>query len=209
MLKPYVIAGKLSLKLFDLGDSFILRTLGRMAGAETIRELAEFIFAFQGMYGEFRDRSRRVRELLVSEDLAFVLVTSTQPNQLAAAQAFRAGLRAQGMRVRGVVVNRVRNPPLVGADLAQLRQRLAALLPGDDELAAAVARAVEQEAALAELAVTAVARLREQFGSETRKVARFARSPTGSRRRLRFSLPELPLDAHDLESLVALHASFL
>lgn len=192
LLKPYAIAGKLSLKLFDLGDSFILRTLGKMAGAETIKELAEFIFAFQGMYDDFRVRSRRVRELLVSEDLAFALVTSTQPNQLAAAQAFREGLHREGMRVRSVVVNRVRNHPLAGASEELMHQRLAPLLAGAEEgMRDGILRAIAQEVALADLAEAAVKRLRE----------RFQISPL-------IVLPELPLDAHDIDSLVALHTAF-
>ncbi len=193
LLKPYAMAGKLSLKLFDLGDSFILRTLGKMAGAETIKELAEFIFAFQGMYEEFRERSNRVRELLVSDDIAFVLVTSTQPNQLAAAQAFRAGLHRQGMHVRSLVVNRVRSSPLAHATREQVDARLAELLADAGEAAqGAVRDALDQEIALAKVAETAIARLRERFGQ----------APL-------IALPELPLDAHDIDSLVALHAAFL
>ena len=167
-----------------------------MAGAETLHELAEFILAFQGMYEGFRDRSHQVRKLLASEELAFVLVTSTRPTQQEAMLRFRNALRSEGLRVRQVVVNRVRCPPYRADDpdiTHALHERMSALLAGESPLALrSVEVALAEEAALADGDQQAVEQLR----------AKVDRTPL-------VTLPELPLDAHDLGSLVQLHTAFL
>jgi len=191
LLKPYAVAGKLSFKLLDLGNSFVLRTLGKMAGGDTITELAEFILGFQGMYEGFRERSRDVRALLSSEELAFVLVTSTQPNQVAAVQTLREGLHREGMHVRSVVVNRVRRDPFADVRRSALFERIGELVT-DPQRRQAIEMAFTEEGMLAELGVTVLDRVKQKVG------------PTPI-----IELPELPLDAHDLDSLVALHSAFL
>jgi len=193
LLKPYALAGKFSLKLLDLGSSFLLRHLSRMAGGETIRELADFVHGFGGMYDGFRERSGRVRSLLASDELAFLLVTSTQRHQLPAVIRFREELYKDGLQIRTLVVNRVRHDPLQGLDRAALEQQMAALLaPLPAESRAAAEQALADEVSLAERSAAAVARLRQEFPSSETTV-----------------LPELPLDVHDLASLALLHRHFL
>src|SRR6185436_8086136 len=117
LVKPYALAGRFSLKLLDVGSSFISKTVGKLAGADTLRELAEFILGFQGMYEGFRERSRGVKELLASDEVAFTLVTSTQRAQHEAMFRFKDELAAEGLKVRALVVNRVReaSPELVSS----------------------------------------------------------------------------------------------
>ncbi len=185
LLKPYVLAGKLSLRLFDLGSSLIFTTLGRFAGAETIRALAEFVLQFQGMYEGFRERSQAVRTLLASTEVAFVLVSVAQAREQEALLRFRDELGRAGLTTRAVVQNRVRELLYPPEQEDEIMRRLDALG------LAALATAVREEQALALEAQAAIEALRVRL-PHTRL----------------WTLPELPLDAHDLESLARLQASF-
>ena len=144
--------------------------------------------SFQGMYDDFRNRSRQVKELLASEALAFVLVTSTAPIQHAAMFQFRDELRSQELQVRSVIVNRVRQARLA-ADLQQefdahLAQALAGL---GDGVAAEVRAAVREEMELGELQHSALDELRRKLQGLPMVL-----------------LPELPTDVHDLAGLAEL-----
>ena len=192
LLKPYILSGRFSLRVFDLSTSFLLRTLGKLAGGETLRELAEFIFSFRGMYDSFRDRSRAVRELLASEETAFVLVTATGLEQRQAMLRFRRELLEEGLAVRSVIANRVRLAPPPAAERAAQEAEAARLLqPLGDEVVREVLEAVREELHLAEADARAVAELRETLAGTPLLV-----------------LSELPTDVHDLAGLARLQ-SFL
>lgn len=192
LVKPYAAAGRFSLKLLDVGSSFIGKTVGKLAGTETLRELAEFVLGFQGMYEGFKERSRKVRDLLASDEVAFNLVSSTQRAQHDAMFRFKEELAAEGLKVRGLVVNRVRDVPpdvTAPASIAAVRKALAALPSGATEQAV---QALLEEASLAQADHDAVKRLAEHLGHVQTIL-----------------LPELPSDVHDLASLAALHSRFL
>jgi len=104
-------AGKIGLKLFSLGSSFVLKTLARFTGADFLRDLTEFMLAFEGMYEGFKDRAAKVKALLTSRDAAFVLVTSPNPLTIQEALFFHEALRKDGIATAAVVVNRVQRDP--------------------------------------------------------------------------------------------------
>ncbi len=188
LLKPYVLSGKLSLKILDFGSSIMLRTLGRLAGGETLRELAEFVFSLQGMYDGFRERSRRVKALLRSGANAFVLVTAPAPSQIRAMHQFRRELRSEGLRVQSVVVNRVRErPPDPAARAAGFEMLESALAPLGPEAVAATRHALEDELRLAAMDHQAVNELRGRLGDTELLL-----------------LPELPVDVRDLGGVAEL-----
>jgi len=193
ILKPYGAAGRFSFKLLDVGSSFVFRSLGKLAGAETIGQIVEMVLGFQGMYDGFRHRSTQVRQLLMSDEVAFVVVTSPQPAQRGSVRQLREGLHHEGMRVRAAVVNRVRQPPFgeVSAEIAmeELRRAVADWPP---EEASGVLEALGEEVELWSRGQNSLGTLREVLGD----------TPV-------VELPELPLDAHDLQSLVALYGAFL
>ena len=193
LLRPTLLAGKMSLRLLDLGGNFVLKALGRLAGTETLRELSEFLLGFQGMYDGFRDRSGRVKNLLSSPELAFVQITAPLPTQLPAMLRFRAELAAADLQVRGLVINRVRPLPTQPEQQKALDTRLAELAKDwPAPMAAAIATAISEEAALAARDQDTVRKLQAQS----------ADLPC-------YTLPELPRDAHDLASLASLHKTFL
>ncbi|MEO1482949.1 MAG: ArsA-related P-loop ATPase [Myxococcota bacterium] len=186
LLKPYSAAGRFGAKLFDIGGSILFKTLGRLAGADTLRALAEFVMGFQGMYDGFRDRASAVRSLLASEDVAFLLVGSTSPGQREAMTRFHRDLADADLSVRTVVLNRVRSSVLVEPWPEDWRSQLHALGISEAVLdAAAIERTLADRDADAVSAVDAALSV-----------------PV-------VALPELRSDVHDLESLARLYRSFM
>jgi anion-transporting ArsA/GET3 family ATPase len=188
LLRPSALSSRLSLRLFDFGSTLVQSTLGRLAGGETLRALTDFILSFQGMYEGFRQRSRQVRRLLRSEEMAFALVTGPTPAQHRTMSQFRRELLGEGIKVRSVFVNRLRPPPPRPAVAAALPDLFARTLVGlPPPAAAAMQSAAAEELELATIDWRAVAELRLRLGD----------TPL-------WLLPELPADVHDLRGLAEL-----
>ncbi|MEK7704435.1 MAG: ArsA-related P-loop ATPase [Myxococcota bacterium] len=191
LLRPYMLAGKLSARLLDFGSNFVFRTLGRFAGADTLRELADFVLAFDGLYDGFYERARAVQRLLRDSSLAFVLVAAPAPTQRQAALRFAEELRAQGLAPKALILNRVR-PPLmaltpeaIGAHFGALRSTL------DPEALAGLTHAAHDEVVLATRDAQAVAAIRSEHPAL-----------------VLLTLPELAVDVHELTSLGELAGHF-
>lgn len=189
-LKPGAAAGRLGLKLLDVGAAIISKTFGKMAGGETIKELSQFLVAFSDLYGGFQKRYDAVRQLMGSTEVAFVLVTSTQANQRAAMRRFQNDLGAAGYKTRAVVINRIRQ---VAYNVDAVREALENIsTPLNEQEKTEILEALREEAFLAHLDQKGVTELEADLGKiETVR------------------LPELRLDAHDLASLAQLHREFL
>jgi len=189
-LKPSAMAGKIGLKILDVGASIISKTLGKMAGGEAIKELSQFLVAFSDLYDGFEKRYDSVRTLMGSEEVGFVLVTSTQANQRAAMRRFQNDLATAGFKTRAIVVNRIRQ---VGYELSEVLGGLKELAtPLSEQEQEELATALEEEAYLA---------CQDQRGLKALE-SELSKTPI-------YRLPELRLDAHDLESLSKLHRAFL
>ena len=191
ILKPYVLAGRVSLRLVNLGSALISRSLRHLAGAETLSAIAEFLLAFHGMFDGFRERAQRVGALLASDDLAFTLVGTARGPGLEAMTRFHSALTAAGFAVRAVVLNRMHVAPYPAAAAASVPERLAAAIADSDDATAALS-ALAEEALLARDDATTRGALAREMGDV----------PI-------IELPELPSDAHDIGSLVQLHHHFL
>ncbi len=191
LIKPYVLAGRLSSRLLDLSSAVISRSLRRLAGADTLKAIAEFLVGFHEMFGGFRERARRVQALLRSEELAFTLVGTARATDRAAMLRFRASLLAAGLATRALVLNRTRPLPYPPSEEPEVTARVAAALPSAAEAEEVVA-ALREEAELAREDEMARLELAEAVGD----------IPI-------ISLPELRVDAHDLDSLSVLHRHFL
>ena len=101
--------------------------LERLAGAQLLRDVADFLAAFDGMYAGFGDRADAVGTLLHSPEASFVVVTGPQPEPAAEAIALWRRLGEDGYPLGGVVVNRVH--PLPPGPRPRL-EALAAVLSG-------------------------------------------------------------------------------
>jgi anion-transporting ArsA/GET3 family ATPase len=154
LLWPYRSAGKAGLRGANLGARAMAATVGRIAGADLLRDTAEFLGAFEGMYEGFRDRANHVLELMGQDETAFVVVTAPEQPSLAEAGHFVDRLTESGMHLAGVVVNRWLHGPAakVGRSvMGRLRESDAA----EDRAAAACLdvaerlRALERRGALA------------------------------------------------------------
>jgi anion-transporting ArsA/GET3 family ATPase len=115
LLDPALRAGRLSLKLLQLGGG-AARTIGRITGTETLEELVTFLIAVSGMNEGFRERARAVRTLLASPDTGFVLVAGASPERRSEALSFHEVLGERGLQRDAVVVNRVQPPPPASAE---------------------------------------------------------------------------------------------
>ncbi len=177
LLAPIAGAGKLGLRLAQLGGSYIAKTLARFTGQDVLGDLGDFLQGFQGMYDGFKERAAAVHALLSRPEVGFVLVTSPSPIAIDEALAFHERLHAESMPVAGLVANRVtpelwpaseplpgaaelaRAASAAGADGAALGPRLAATLADHQTLAAAERRALSRLFALVDVPRAVVPRL--------------------------------------------------
>jgi anion-transporting ArsA/GET3 family ATPase len=189
LLAPALGAGKLGLRLAQLGGGYVARALARFTGQQALADLGEFLQSFHGMYGGFRRRATAVRELFTRPEVGFVLVSSPSPLAVEEVLAFHERLRAEGMPIAGLVVNRLTedlwpaDTPLPGPDdlLAPLGPG-----PGAGSVAARLAAGLAEHQALVRGERAAVARLLEAGVGACAMV------------------PRLPTDVHDLAGLARL-----
>ncbi len=192
LLKGMKAAGKLGLGFLRL-NTRIMRGLNKFVGADTFLALLEFIQSFHEMYDGFKERAGRVRTILRSPDVAFIVVTSTEQSSIDEASFFHEQLKRSQMPFGAMVVNRTRQSYLEGTSQAGLAARVAeAVEPHVDTAAPAVgeraAWAVERYEALAAVDGERTDALRAHLGK------------TGD------SLVPVPLferDIHDIASLSA------
>lgn len=185
LLTPALAAGKIGLKLFNLGSSYLAHTIARFTGVETLTELAEFMLAFTGMYEGFKERAAATKALLGSDQTAFVLVTSPNPVALEEATFFHTTLVQHHMPIGAVVVNRVHPDPRQAGGARDAHGIEQALGRGHAGLAARLARTLDEYGRLAE--------------TDRAQVARFTDHLEGGP--LPISVPRFDRDLHDLAAL--------
>ena len=125
-IKPYLSAGKFSLKAVGMGAAFVLKRLARFVGSEFLEDMAQFFVEFNTVLGGFRERAKEVFEILRRPDVAFVLVASPEPMSIDEAIFFHDRLVGSQMPLGAFVVNRVhdRGPDPIGR--GELIERLSA-----------------------------------------------------------------------------------
>jgi anion-transporting ArsA/GET3 family ATPase len=194
LLAPAVSAGKLGLKLFQLGGTYAAKTLARFTGADVLSDLAEFMAGFQGMYEGFKNRASAVRALLAQPEVGFVIVSSASPISVDEALYFHERLHAESMPIAGVVANRV-TPGLWPDD---------GPLPSPEELAAAlVARGDPPAVGLAARLARTLAEHEVLARADAREVSRLFRGAPAPHAWIQ----RLETDVHDLAGLARLAAS--
>ena len=151
-LAPAIGAGKLGLRLAQLGGGYVAKTLARFTGQAALSDLGDFLQGFQGMYEGFKDRAAAVHALLSQPDVGFVLVTSPSPLSIDEALAFHERLHAESMPIAGVVANRV-TPDLWPGDgplpaTGDVASALGAAGAPDDGLAGRLAATLAEHQAL-------------------------------------------------------------
>ncbi|HEY6099635.1 MAG TPA: ArsA-related P-loop ATPase [Anaeromyxobacter sp.] len=190
LLAPVAGAGRLGLRLAQLGGGYIAKTLARFTGQDVLSDLGDFLQGFQGMYDGFKERAAAVHALLSRPEVGFVLVTSASPVAIDETLAFHERLHAESMPVAGLVANRVTPDLWPGGGPLPDAAALAAALPpggsGDGALVARLAATFAEHQALSAGEGRALARL-------------FAATDVP-----RAVIPRLETDVHDLAGLARL-----
>ena len=189
LLAPVLHAGKVGMRIVQLGSSYVAKTLARFTGGEMLRDVAEFMSSFQGMYEGFKHRAAAVRALLSQAEVGFVIVAGPSPLSVQEARFFHELLHAESMSIAGIVANRV-TPDLLPAGWAlptaqHLREALRAC-GGDGELADRLAATLAEHQMLAR--------------ADRNQVSRLFQGMEGAR----LVLPRLDTDVHDLTGLAEL-----
>jgi len=202
LVHPAFAAGRVGFRLFQRPAQRVLRLVERVSGVAFLEDISEFLLAFEGMAEGFRERARRVRELLLGPEAAFVLAATPARESVAHALAFLEHLATTRVPLAAIVVNRVRIWPGSGSvparvpldgDVEGARARLAdafAREGGPDfparEAARAALDALAGYASLVQRDAECIAPLE----------ARAAREGCALRR-----VPEFARDVHDLDAL--------
>jgi anion-transporting ArsA/GET3 family ATPase len=180
-LKPYFVAGRLTLKVATRTGKVALGLVDRYLGLQFLQDLSEFFLAFESMYAGFKERAAEVHRLLRDESSGFVLVASPARVAVDEAVYFHQRLHEAGMPFVATVVNRVHPDPAEPAPGP--RRRKAAAERVDAELARALLQAYDDLHRLARAERRVVSRLEVDTGGPLLLV------------------PELESDVHDLRGL--------
>ena len=126
LLWPYQKAGKSAFKVFSFGAQTFLKAATRITGSELLADVANFFTLFEGMYGTFKERARRVYELMASKRTAFVVVATPTQESLREARFFAQRLQREAMPLGSVVVNRTHAVEPLDEDPGQVEEPLLA-----------------------------------------------------------------------------------
>ena len=184
LLRPTARAGRWTLGVARLGATAFTRTVGRLVGAQALGEVLDFLSAFEGLFAGFQDRAERVRDLLGSEECAFLVVATPTRPSLEEAATFAERLAAANLRLAGVVVNRWH------ADAEPLPPE------ADDAVTRLSSGSPAERAAAAVLGY--------RLGTEPRRAAEAGAVAAFRRERPELpivAVPELPVDVHDVAGL--------
>src|SRR5204863_9705648 len=106
-LRVFMRPTGLATRVIGGGASVMFSILRRITGVDLLEDLAEFFQAFGGMVDGFRDRARKVNELLAADETSFLVVCGPQGEPISEAVYFHQKLEAAELPFGGVIVNKV------------------------------------------------------------------------------------------------------
>ena len=177
-LRPYFVAGRLTLKVATRTGALAIKLADRFLGLQFLQDLSEFFLAFESMYDGFKERAEKVFALLRDEASGFVLVAGPSGSALDEALYFHRRLKEKRMPFVAFVVNRTH--PLETPWKRSPRDRLPDLPPEFQERLLAVH---DDYRRLGRAEAKAVGRLEVDTGLAP------------------ILVPELDADVHDLRGL--------
>ncbi len=107
LFRLLMLPARTGLRAVNVATQALLRTIGKVVGAEVVSDAVTFFQAFEGMEEGFRQRAQRVQDLLVDPCTAFVLVTAPRRDAAREAEFFAEKLREVGIGVEALVANRM------------------------------------------------------------------------------------------------------
>jgi anion-transporting ArsA/GET3 family ATPase len=177
----------LGMRIFGRGTGMMFGVLRRITGVDLLEDLAEFFQAFSGMVEGFRERARRVNELLSNPETSFLVVCGPRGEPIDEAVYFHSKLVEAKLPFSGVIVNKVHYEEELPDASDDLEGELARAL-GDQDLAR---------------------RTRENFDDYRALSARDRKAvehlATEMRTRAVIEVPYLDEDVHDLVGLFELN----
>jgi anion-transporting ArsA/GET3 family ATPase len=105
--RAMMLAGGSGGRLLSAASQPLLKLIGSVVGGPALADAVAFFQSFGGMEAGFRVRSQEVREILIAESTAFVVVTTAQSDSVSEAVWFRDQLIERGHAPRAIVINRV------------------------------------------------------------------------------------------------------
>jgi anion-transporting ArsA/GET3 family ATPase len=175
------------MRVFGAGTSMMFSVLRRVTGVEVLEDLSEFFQAFSGMVGGFRERAKRVSELLARPETTFLVVCGAQGEPIDEAVYFHRRLVEAKLPFGGVIVNKVHYESEPPGDDGRLAKDLN-LAIGDPDVAARVLQSFEDYRGLAERDARNIKRLTAEM-----------------RARSVIQVPYLDRDVHDLAGLMVIN----
>jgi anion-transporting ArsA/GET3 family ATPase len=175
------------MRVFGRGTSVMFSVLKRVTGVEVLEDLSEFFQAFSGMIGGFRERAKRVNELLADPETSFLVVCGPQGEPISEAVHFHRKLVEAKLPFGGVIVNKV-----------QYESEPASR---DDDLADDLVKALGD----AGLAERVLRNFDDYRGLAARDQQNIRRLTAEMRARLVIQVPYLDRDVHDLAGLMEIN----
>jgi anion-transporting ArsA/GET3 family ATPase len=191
-MKVFMKPTGLGMKVMGRGTSMMFSVLRRLVGFDLLADLGEFFGAFSGMVDGFRERARRVNELLAHPETAFLIVCGPQGEPITEAVYFHRKLVEAKLPVGGVIVNKVHytHPGAGGTDDG---------LPAG-EVTGELRRVLEPD--LAERVAANFADYQSLAARDSRNIEHLARE-LGRKPVIR--VPYLDEDVHDMEGLLKIN----
>jgi anion-transporting ArsA/GET3 family ATPase len=175
------------MRVFGRGTSVMFGVLRRVTGVEVLEDLSEFFQAFSGMVGGFRERAKRVNELLADPETCFLVVCGPQGEPISEAVYFHRKLVEARLPFGGVIVNKVH----YGSELPEAA----------DPLTEQLTRALD-DADLARRVLDNLDDYRELARRDQRNIRRLTAE---MRARSVIQVPNLDQDVHDLAGLMLIN----
>lgn len=193
-------AGWTAWKTASRSARFVFERIEDATGVQALGEIASFFAAVETLVDGVTERSRTVRALLQAPTTSFVLVTGPDEQVLEDAEGLTASMKDLGVKLRGVVMNRLQDAGSVEDPAAFV---LAGSRQGDGRAALTfLRRAVEDAGVGAEVAAwlgaTLEARLLQTATQALRREVFEAALPTDVKVS---AVAEQARDVHDLASL--------
>jgi anion-transporting ArsA/GET3 family ATPase len=208
LVHPAFSAGRFGLKIFQGATARVIGVIERVTGVGFLEDISEFLLAFEGMSEGFRERASHVQAMLLGPDSRFVLVAAPSAEAARNSVDFLTDLERTSAPLAGIVINRAHLWSAVSPGTED-DPSTAALRPDDPALSAdvgALERALiasgrqGDAGELARAAVNAASQYSELVRLD-RHESRDLRSHAAARGLFVRTVPEFPMDVHDLDGL--------
>lgn len=195
-LKVFLKPTGLAAKVAGRGASVALAVLKRIVGFDLLADLSEFFSAFSGMVDGFRERAKRVNELLAAPGTTFLVVCGPQGEPIEEAVYFHRKLAEARLPFGGVIVNKVHYP----IDETELD---AEFIADEEKVATAVRKVLGAKSG--DLPERVAANFRDYRVLAERDAAGVDRIAKELRTKAVIRVPYLDHDVHDLHGLAELN----